>query len=272
MTINSSPSRTGNFTSSGIAPLTTKGKQALGFDVPAITYIEEKKMERRLGRSIKTESNARPLAWGKMMERYVFDQLGTEYTLTSDVTDIHPIIPYWSGSKDGLKRRPNKAVIDMKCPMTLKSFCQLVDPIYDGLEGIEAMNAVRDNHKSGEDYYWQLVSNAILNDVEYAELIIFMPYLSEIPAIRQLADGNSAMYWLTYAEDDYIPYLIDGGYYQNINKIFFKVPQADKDFLTSRVELAGQLLLPKAALSYTFDRVNDQPVIIVEKNKKPELI
>lgn len=55
--------RHGNFTSSEIVALTTKGKAKDSFGKPALTYIEEKNMERRLGRSITTESNAKPLVW-----------------------------------------------------------------------------------------------------------------------------------------------------------------------------------------------------------------
>lgn len=232
--------RIGNFTSSEIVALTTAGKAKGSFGKPALTYIEECNMERRLGRSLTDEINAKPLVWGKLLEGYWFDLLGLEYTLSSTETDQHPTIPYWAGSKDGMKK---DTVIDIKSPITLKSFCQLVDPLYQGYEGMDAMNIIRENHKDGEKYYFQLVSNSILNNTKYAELIVGMPYASEIPAIKLLADGIPGCYWIAMAGDDELPYLPDGGYYKNLNVIRFEVPQEDKDLLTERVLQAGKLLI-----------------------------
>lgn len=241
-------SRIGNFTSSAISALMTNGREKGSFGKPALTYIEEKNMERRLGRSIESETNAKPLTWGKLLEMYVFEQLGLEYVLTSQETDIHPNIPYWSGSKDGTKFDEGRTVIDIKAPSTLKSFCQLVDPLYQGLTGLLAMEKIRETHKSGDDYYWQLVSNSIINDCKYAELIVFMPYQSQLEEIKLRAsnvpaDQMGKHYWISMAMDNELPYLIDGGYYKNINIIRFEVPQSDKDALTERVLKAGQMLI-----------------------------
>lgn len=235
--------RIGNFTSSEIVALTKVGKDKVSFGAPALTYIEECNMERRLGRSLTDESNAKPLTWGKLLESRAFELLGLEYSLSSTETDVHPNIPYWAGSKDGMKFDEGKTVIDIKCPITLKSFCQLVQPLYDGLTGNLAMEAIRENHKDGDMYYWQLVSNSILNNTKFAELIVYVPYLSELPEIKLLADGNPNAYWIAMAGEDELPYLIDGGYYKNLNTIRFEVPQADKDFLTALVLKAGALLI-----------------------------
>lgn len=239
--------RVGNFTSSEIVALTAKGKQENGFGVAAITYISETNMERRLGRSLTDESNARPLTWGKLIEMRVFDLLGLEYILSSTETTQHKTIPYWCGSKDGMKLDEGRTVIDIKAPVTLKSFCQLVDPLYDGLSGFEAMMKIRDSHKDGEKYYWQLVSNSILENTRYAELIVYMPYESELPEIKVMA-GNvpaeqlSKHYWISMAQDGELPFIKDGGYYKNINVIRFEVPDEDKIFLTDCVLKAGKML------------------------------
>lgn len=245
--------RVGNFTSSGISALLSTGKQAMGFGVGAITYIYEKRMERLLGRGIDTEVNAKPLSWGKHLEKRVFNLLGIDYTLSSTETDVHPEIPYWSGSKDGTRESEQRAVTDIKCPITLKSFCGLVMPLYCGLDGMDAMNAIRngfthegvtyEKHKQAEDYYWQLVSNSCINNTEYAELIVYMPYLSELPDIRLSADGNPDLYWIGYAADCELPYLVDGGFFKNINVIRFKVPEEDKALLKEAVLKGGKLLL-----------------------------
>lgn len=239
--------RAGKFTSSEIVALTKLGKDKVSFGAPAMTYISETNMERRLGRSLEVEENARPLTWGKLVEQRAFELLGLEYSLVSDSTLIHPEYPFWVGTPDGEKKKDN-TIIDIKCPITLKSFCQLVDPLYNGLTGMDAMNAIRENHKDGDKYYWQLVSNACLKGSDYAELIVYMPYASELDEIRTLAqnvpsDLLSKHYWIAMALPDDLPYLLVGGYYKNLNIIRFEVPESDKDFLTAQVEKASELLV-----------------------------
>jgi hypothetical protein len=243
--------RRGNFTSSEIVALTKLAKDGKSFGAPALTYIEEKNMERKLGRSIDSELHAKPLVWGNLLEGYWFDKLGLEYTLSSTETDVHPTIKFWSGSSDGMKK---DTVIDIKSPITLKSFCQLVDPLYEGYTGMDAMNIVRETHKDGDKYYWQLVSNSILKSTRYAELIVGVPYLSDLPAIKLLADGNPNCYWIAMAIEDELPFLLDGGYYKDVNIIRFEVPQQDKDFLTDQVIKAGKMLIDRHS-SNTADTV-----------------
>jgi hypothetical protein len=235
--------RCGNFTSSEIVALTTKDKSGKGFGKPALTYIQETNFERKLGRSLTDEVNARPLLWGKLLEERVFQLLGLEYTLTSKDTIVHPEIPFWAGSPDGGKYQPQKTVIDIKCPITLKSFCQLVDAAKAG-----GIDQVRKDHKDGEKYYWQLVSNAILMGCDHAELIVYMPYYSELQDIRTMCsmlpgDQIGKHYWIANALDDELPYLVDGGHYRNLNVIAFEVPAGDKKLLTDCVLRAGEMLI-----------------------------
>lgn len=240
--INNLP-RIGNFTSSEIVALTKKDKKGTGFGAPALTYIEETNMERLLGRSISTEVDARPTSWGKLVETRVFDLLGLEYTLSSTQTTVHPTIPFWAGSRDGSKKM---TTAEIKAPLTLKSFCQLVQPLHEGLTGMEAMNRIREDHKDGEKFFWQIVSNATIHDDEFGELIIYMPYYSELDAIRLMArqhEQAGKFKWIDWASDDELPYLIEGGYYKNLNIIQFEIPAADKKFLTDCVTKAGEMLL-----------------------------
>lgn len=248
--------RCGNFTSSEIVALNATGKQQNGFGVGAITYIMLTNMERMLGRSVDTEVTSKEISWGNLMEPYVFEEkLGTSYTYSSKVTDVHPTIPYWVGSKDGTNEAGEKAVTDLKNPMTLKSFMQLVLPLYCGLEGMAAMNAIRNGfthngfnyppHSKGETYYQQLVSNSEINKTKFAELIVHMPSQSELPAIKKLAEGNPSLYWLNFATDDELPFLPIGCPIKCLNIIRFEVPQADKDLLTANVQKAGKLLIPR---------------------------
>lgn len=244
--------RIGNFTSSEIFALMSQGKIKGSFGRPALTYIEEKNFERRLGRSIDTESNARPLSWGKLVESRVFDLLGIEYKLVSQETIRHERIDYWSGSPDAEKFDNGKTVVDIKCPITLKSFCRLVEPLYSTTNGIftgnELIDQIRAEHKDGEKYYWQLVSNAILTDSKFAELIVYCPYKSELDAIREMiqkggGDMQSKYGWINWSDDSQLPYLPDGGFYKNLNVIRFEVPPSDKVLLHDRVTEAGRYLI-----------------------------
>lgn len=240
--------RNGNFTSSEIFLLLSKKK-----GTPE-NYIDECNMERRLDRSITKDENARPLSWGKLVEQRAFELLGMEYKLSSEETVMHPEINYWSGSPDGNKFDEDKTVFDIKCPTSLKSFCQLVDCVYvKELSGIEAINEVRENHKDGEKFYQQLVSNAILTSSKYAELIIYCPYKSELGTIRDLAQQNDKgeqgkTSWIYWSFDDELPWIKDEGFYKNLTVIRFEVPIEDKQALTDRVIEAGKKLINQKEL------------------------
>jgi len=241
----------------------TTDRSGKGFGAPAKNYILEKNFERIAGKHISEESNARPLVWGNTLEGILFDMLGIEYTLTSKETLKHPTIANWYGSADGTREDKDRAVIDIKCPYTLKSFIQLVLPLYLGLEESLIMDALRHGfvldgkeypaHKSAEQYYWQLVSNACINNTDWAELIVFMPYLSQIKDIKSMAEGDRNAYFIWSAEDNELPSIQDGGFLKNINIIRFQVPQADKDLLTSKVQLASEQLIDFKDLVYTHD-------------------
>lgn len=262
--ITTNPERVGNFTSSNAVKLIGDGKRKMTEDElakrpktgegskatliedaailsqPALTYIKKRNMERRLGRSLEIETNARGLIWGKFLESLVFNLLGTDYEQTSSETVVHKEIPYWVGSRDGIRHsKPKKRVYDIKCPITLESYCNFAD-------NADSIQKIRGVHEDGEKYYWQLVSNACINETDEAELIIYCPYKSELDAIREAAsnfDGDqNKLAWINWAKDEDLPYLIDGGYYKNLIIIPFEIPQADKDYLKMKILKAGELL------------------------------
>lgn len=279
--------RNGNFTSSEIIALTIMGSREMtedelaehkkqfpkskkktieaGFGEKALTYISEKNYERRLGRSLDRETNARPLSYGKLLEIFVFNTMITSlsYKICSRETEVHPEYDYWCGSADGYEMNGNEreTVFDIKAPITPKSFCQLVQPIYDGFEGMDAMNCLRNGytdkngfnhvkHPDAEKYYWQLISGACISGCNYAELIVFLPYESQLADIQMLAqqapaEELSKYYWIAMAMPEELPYLKENGYYKNLNIIRFPVSQVDKEFLTQRVQAAGSLLIPR---------------------------
>jgi len=223
-----------------------------GFSEAGYTYIAETNMERRLGCRIDEESKAKPLIWGKHLEWFAHNKSGLDHRLISDQTIIHPDYDFWAGSPD---TEALNTTGDYKCPMTRKSFCQLVDPLYDGLTGLEAINAIRNGytdkrglphkaHKDGNKFYWQLVSNSILLGVEYAELKVYMPYEDDLPEIIRAAQNESPeYYWIGMAIPGDLPCIPNNGFYQDSNTIRFRVPDEDKLHLESRAVEASLLLI-----------------------------
>lgn len=226
--------RIGKFTSSSIFALMSNGKAKGTFGKPYYTYVEEKYFEEKLKRKLNNETNARPTSWGKIVEQFAFEQLGTEYNLVSQETIIHPNINRWAGSPDLEKYAENKTVCDIKCPMTLKSFCTFYE--------CNTIDEVRERHPDGEKYYWQLVSNSILTGAKYAELIIFCPFKNQLDEIREMVsnyDGDqNKIAWISWAEDNDLPYIPEESEYKNVKVIQFEVPELDKQTLTARVNYA----------------------------------
>ena len=248
--------RNGNFTSSEIVALTKMNRKGDDFGEPALKYINQCNMERRLGRSLDGELEAKPTNYGKFVEPLLFSMLQEEYTYNSSQTLVHPKYSHWVGTPDGYKKTKKRTVVDTKCPFTLESFCNLVNPLYDGLEGLDVMNALRNGytdknglnhakHTDGEKYYWQLVSNACIDDCECAELIVYCPFESELEVIisQAVESGNPSAYFIANGNPKTLPCIKDGGFYNNINIISFEVPIEDKEFLTELVEKAGKYLI-----------------------------
>lgn len=228
--------RVANFSSSSIWMLTTNGKAKDSIGKPFYTYIEEKRREQRLGRSIKNEINGQEVWWGRLNEKRAYELLiktNLEYDLEAKNRFVHTEIEQWTGMPDTLR---SEVVGDIKCPFSLNSFCDAVDSFGD----VEAFKAAK------KEWYWQLVSNSILCDKPRAEIIVYVPYLSELAEIKEdcgMFDGNqNKVARFSFAEDDDLPYLIEGKHYKNIEIFEFEIPQLDKDFLTERVKLAVELL------------------------------
>lgn len=233
-------SRNGNFSSSEIWKLTKSGRgKSEYFGAPAMTYIEEKRMERRLGRPLQKDHDARPTNWGTLCESIGFDNMPLEYQLVSKKRHVHPEIKCWVGIPD---IESTLVAGDIKCPWTLRSFCKLVDAMKDG----ESLKANNGQYDYGEKYYWQIVSNAILTGKNKGALYVYCPYQEDLVKIREAAagwDGKESMSFVNYCTDDDLPYLIRGNEYKDLNELIFDIPQSDIDFLTERVIEAEKLLL-----------------------------
>ena len=188
------------------------------------TYMKELRYQRKLGRGLNSDHSARPTTWGNLVERRVFDLLPLEYRLTSKETIIHPYIPYWAGSPDGFT---DELVYDIKCPYTLKSFCELSELTAENFK------------EEYPEYYWQLVSNSILTNKTKAELIVYCPYQSELQDIRNLCedyDESWKVFWIANSNDSELPYLPEKSEYKNLTKLSFDVSEEDQIALTNKIK------------------------------------
>lgn len=240
--INKNEIRIGRFTSSKIFELMKSGKGESGFGATAITYIDKKRRERRMGRPLEIEKYSRSMAWGKFMESRVHELLGIAYESVGDITLPHPTNEYWAGSPD-LKIMRESIVADIKC-YEPDNFSWYVDSLTKANGDTEIFK------KECPEEFWQLVSNAIILGVENIRAVVYMPYFSELSIVRDMAssyEGHDQWKYRFIEESDYteLPYLPDGGHYKNLNVFTFKVKEEDKQALTERVESAVKLLIGK---------------------------
>ena len=220
--------RYGRFTSSGIHRL-------LGTDRVRKTYLEEKKMEIRLGKSIGTEFWSKATSWGQLMEVLAFNAMSMEWDICSKDTVLHKEYgEYWSGTPD---LKANGKVAEVK-GYEYKKFCAFTDALLSkDLERIK---------KDFKAEYWQVVNNSILLDVPTAVLVSYMPYESDLETIKEfLAQLNpekehelelhNACNWISFKEANELCLLPDNGYYKSLNTFEFEVPLEDIELITNTV-------------------------------------
>lgn len=255
--------RSGRVTSSGISALVKMGSVKMndqelkqwkidnpgskarnkpgGFAAPGLTYIQEKRIERRMGRSLDTDVYSKAIAWGEFMEFWMFKQLGLDYQMIHKDTILHPTLgEYWAGTPD-LKSPDTTG--ESKCYQP-KKFALFTDALISDLPEPEKIQNLKENFS---EEYWQVVSNSILLNTKFAELISFMPTTSMMKEIREeINNYEGEDLWryrfIVESKDEDLAVLPDDGYYNPINKYKFEVPQEDKDFLTHRVEESIKLL------------------------------
>lgn len=193
------------------------------------TYLEEKRFAKKMKAPMSQESNARPLVWGKFLESYAFDLL-IDYELTSQDTIVHPKIDKWSGTPDGVYK---DIVFDIKCPYTRKSFCKLAEIIIS--QDVALLK------KEYPEYYWQLISNAILTNKPKCELIVYLPKQRELEAIREKANQNTdieletKIFWIVNSIDDDLPHQPNESEYQSMYRLEFEAPQEEKEHLIDSI-------------------------------------
>lgn len=206
---------------------------------PFFTYVEEKALERKMGRSAETKVSVRPMLWGKLMEVVLFNLLGLEYKMVHKETLVHPDYWFWSGTPD---LKTDLKVGEIKCyepkKFGLLSMC---------LEKKDVA-LLKENFK---EEYWQCVSNACLLGVNRAELIAYMPTKVELKEIiEQVQEGNflernelnptDYVFWFNEDNIESLPYLPDDSPMSSINMFEFDVPEEDAKFLEERLIMANE--------------------------------
>lgn len=233
--------RIARFTSSQIYRLMSNGRNAGDPGAPFYSYLSEKQRERKLGRSLSLNKGSRATAWGNLMEWYVMSKyIGLNYQHHGKTTTVHPRIDCWAGSPDLVQT--GVKVGDIKC-YEPDNFSKLADVLLT-----QDLDAFKKEYTAE---YWQLVSNACIHQVTRAEMILFMPYYSELEDIRIWMDGPDApaeaetwkYKFIFDAPDNELPYVPDGcTAYTNLITFEFDVPIEDKAALEMRVLMAGKLL------------------------------
>ena len=264
MSIIKNKERIGAFTSSMIYKLIPKGKRKMtseelilfkevnpksrvttiadGFSSLGLTYIQEKSIERKIGKSIDGNVYNQAAYWGLAMELILFNLLGYKYSLSSQETSVHPEYKFWAGSCDALildrESGSTEAVVEIKS-YGLKKFSLYSDCLLK-----KDVSLFREEFPSE---YWQIVSNCIIHDADIGEAICFAPYDSQMDEIRGYItdmDGDSLWkYRFIVEKENYeLSCIPDDGFYKSINKFLFLIPEEDKQFLTQRVLEANKLL------------------------------
>lgn len=223
---------------------TSKARTIKHLDTPDskfYSYVNEKKREMKLGRSLSLNKGNRSTAWGEIMEWYVVTSIiGKKWQHHAKTTTVHPIIKTWAGSPDLVE--PGVKVGDIKC-YEPDNFTKLADVLLQ--------NDLKVFKEEYTDEYWQLVSNAAIHQVPKAEMILFMPKYSDLEKIRAWMDTDDAppeaetwKYRFIFDAPDYeLPYIPDEcEHYQSLITFEFEVPQSDIFDLTYRIEMASKLL------------------------------
>lgn len=237
--------RIGRFTSSNIWKLTTSDKSGKNFGAPALTYIKEKSAERYLGRSVDLGKDSQATVWGKVAEHFCnLFHLDLSYQLISNQTVVHPKYSFWSGSPDAKKL---DTVGEIKCFEPKKYFLLSM-----------ALMKLNENEISLEDFknefsdiFWQVISNSILLNTKYAEIIAFMPSEEQLLEIRKSIEETKVLETLgidpwkaryIYEEPiSHLPYVKNEKYPTFVSHKF-EPSIEDKLFLTKRVLDANKLL------------------------------
>lgn len=238
--------RIGRFTSSQIWKLTTKDRSGKSFGEPALTYIEEKRAERTLGRSIDLGKSSSSTVWGEIMEyycdKYHFD---LSYKMRSKETSVNPKMPFHSGSPDFEKEH---VAGDVKC-FEPKRFYELTMTLLKLKEGLITIDEFKVLEK---EVYWQVVSNCIILNKPKGEIVSYTPTEEQLIEIRKEIEETNILEKLgiepwkgrfIYEKPIFeLPFIPKGIEFPNFVSYEFEVPAEDVIFLTKCIQDAEKLL------------------------------
>lgn len=210
----------------------------------ALSYIHEKNLERKLGRSLSLDKGDNSTKWGKFLEKRVNDLLPMSYDLMSDVTIAHPKHgDIWVGTQDTVSKKDG-VVCDTKC-YEPKNFAEYNDVLLKAKQTQDLTEWKKEYAKE----YWQLISNACIWNFDFIEVDLYMPYESELPVIKEQAynyegDNPYEYRFIWEYSKSKLAYLPDGNkYYKNLNRYVFEAPKEDKEALEARIVMAGKELI-----------------------------
>ena len=238
--------RVGRFTSSNIWKLTTTDRSGKGFGAPALTYIEEKRAERSLGRSIDLGKSSQATIWGKVMEHYCNKfHLGLEYTFDSKEPIVNPKLKFHSGSPDFYS---DLIAGDIKSNEPKRHY-ELSMNLLKVKDGIITLDEFK---KLEKEVYWQVVSNCIILGKPKGEIIAYTPTYAQLELIRQEIEETNVLEkleinpwqarFIIESEFHNLPYIPEWSEFPNFTSFIFDVPTEDIIFLTKKVIEANELL------------------------------
>jgi hypothetical protein len=232
--------RDGNFTGSNAFRLCASlnsGEPSTAF----YTYVKEKMLERKLGRSLEMGAHSNSMVWGSFLEKRVFDNLPNNYEMVHKQTFVHPEYSFLVGTPDFIVKGVKD--VELKC-FEPKNFASYVSALLT-----EDLDYIKEEHPKE---YWQIVQNSCILDVKKGEAIVYMPYESELEEIRELANDESY-----YSELGLLPWQVrfiqekansdlavlpNDSKFKNLNIFEFDVPNSDKEFLINRAIMGNNLI------------------------------
>lgn len=255
--------RVGNFTSSQVHKLIKMGSRPMtkeekdqhkkdhpgsqkrnidaGFSAGGLTYIKQRKQERKRKRSQSMDGSSQATAWGDLCELRVYDMIGLEWTIESKTTSAHKRVKYWTGSRDLIV--PKKKIGEIKGYYP-ERFCDFADVLLK-----KDVDLFR---REFPEEYWQIVSSAAIEGVPNGEALLYQPYDSEAGEIAKLLENlpEDANMWrfktffdtITVGDLYKLPFQPDDSGYPNLVTFEFKIPKEDLKFLESRIKEAEEEL------------------------------
>lgn len=234
--------RRGCFTSSKIFNLCTSGKEKDSIGKPFYAYCKKVAAERFFNTRV-IDGGSLSTDWGNLAEKYVGSILEKEGITVgfSDSPMANKELESWHrGTPDCLSR---DTVFDIKCPTSLEHYFEL----YGCTE--------QDLKKNDANFYWQLVSNSIITNKPYAELVVFYPNFDDLQAILELNRQESISFRIEWKDIDDLPCLGEDRSDMNIYRLRWRVLEEDKQFITERIRLA--IIEVERLISEKLKRINN---------------